>query len=100
MIFPSAVRSRGGAYSPSNSSLHHAPVLRLVARSVNQYCEITARTFCGGAVGNGLRANNFSTSRSFWSSRASVFTTQGRSEEHTSELQSRFGISYAAFCLK
>src|ERR1043166_1230103 len=23
-----------------------------------------------------------------------------RSEEHTSELQSRFGISYAAFCLK
>src|ERR1043166_8352296 len=24
----------------------------------------------------------------------------GRSEEHTSELQSRFGISYAVFCLK
>jgi len=23
-----------------------------------------------------------------------------RSEEHTSELQSRFGISYAVFCLK
>src|ERR1043166_6233139 len=25
---------------------------------------------------------------------------QFRSEEHTSELQSRFGISYAVFCLK
>src|ERR1043166_10224703 len=24
---------------------------------------------------------------------------KGRSEEHTSELQSRFGISYAVFCL-
>src|ERR1043166_2817850 len=27
-------------------------------------------------------------------------TTRRRSEEHTSELQSRFGISYAVFCLK
>src|ERR1043166_10219919 len=27
-------------------------------------------------------------------------SSSGRSEEHTSELQSRFGISYAAFCLK
>src|ERR1043166_6717674 len=26
--------------------------------------------------------------------------TPARSEEHTSELQSRFGISYAVFCLK
>src|ERR1043166_2721572 len=26
--------------------------------------------------------------------------TDERSEEHTSELQSRFGISYAVFCLK
>src|ERR1043166_4381604 len=28
------------------------------------------------------------------------YTVQWRSEEHTSELQSRFGISYAVFCLK
>src|ERR1043166_9916245 len=27
-------------------------------------------------------------------------TSMDRSEEHTSELQSRFGISYAVFCLK
>src|SRR3546814_3758739 len=29
-----------------------------------------------------------------------VFTTTGRSEEHTSELQSLMRISYAVFCLK
>jgi len=28
------------------------------------------------------------------------FNLNHRSEEHTSELQSRFGISYAVFCLK
>src|ERR1043166_8069194 len=31
---------------------------------------------------------------------AYVKIAEGRSEEHTSELQSRFGISYAVFCLK
>src|ERR1043166_8337824 len=31
---------------------------------------------------------------------ASATTERPRSEEHTSELQSRFGISYAVFCLK
>src|ERR1043166_10293480 len=29
-----------------------------------------------------------------------AFCKDMRSEEHTSELQSRFGISYAVFCLK
>src|ERR1043166_9801157 len=29
-----------------------------------------------------------------------LLARQDRSEEHTSELQSRFGISYAVFCLK
>src|ERR1043166_1981474 len=41
-----------------------------------------------------------------WDNLGGVITSQpscvswGRSEEHTSELQSRFGISYAVFCLK
>src|ERR1043166_4776922 len=44
-----------------------------------------------------------------WSQRITHFTEElkflsesdkDRSEEHTSELQSRFGISYAVFCLK
>src|ERR1043166_4685764 len=29
-----------------------------------------------------------------------ILSSATRSEEHTSELQSRFGISYAVFCLK
>src|ERR1043166_9871256 len=32
--------------------------------------------------------------------RARARSVDTRSEEHTSELQSRFGISYAVFCLK
>src|ERR1043166_10140297 len=32
--------------------------------------------------------------------RSADFFDVARSEEHTSELQSRFGISYAVFCLK
>src|ERR1043166_10344331 len=32
--------------------------------------------------------------------RSILFGGDMRSEEHTSELQSRFGISYAVFCLK
>src|ERR1043166_2368358 len=39
-----------------------------------------------------------------WNDLVARFTTTvrsaARSEEHTSELQSRFGISYAVFCLK
>src|ERR1043166_10233969 len=36
--------------------------------------------------------------RNTWSCRPTM--SGPRSEEHTSELQSRFGISYAVFCLK
>jgi len=35
--------------------------------------------------------------RTFWYAIGALYL---RSEEHTSELQSRFGISYAVFCLK
>src|ERR1043166_10312991 len=35
-----------------------------------------------------------------WQTRRLPLSRQNRSEEHTSELQSRFGISYAVFCLK
>src|ERR1043166_9986244 len=39
---------------------------------------------------------------SFWNTEAELTSALSgpRSEEHTSELQSRFGISYAVFCLK
>src|ERR1043166_10052649 len=35
----------------------------------------------------------------FWVGISHAPGPTGRSEEHTSELQSRFGISYAVFCL-
>src|ERR1043166_5640609 len=35
-----------------------------------------------------------------WLAATVVVYSYHRSEEHTSELQSRFGISYAVFCLK
>src|SRR3546814_5318459 len=36
----------------------------------------------------------------FWVGKFTGATTEGRSEEHTSELQSLMRISYAVFCLK
>src|SRR5213075_3433970 len=36
----------------------------------------------------------------YWTSLTSPLGTSERSEEHTSELQSRLVISYAVFCLK
>src|ERR1043166_4291321 len=41
--------------------------------------------------------------RAIWTAPGAQFNVRivsDRSEEHTSELQSRFGISYAVFCLK
>src|SRR3546814_9841337 len=38
--------------------------------------------------------------RLFWASARDVLDRAGRSEEHTSELQSLMRISYAVFCLK
>src|SRR3546814_1827567 len=35
-----------------------------------------------------------------WLASNGIFTAEGRSEEHTSELQSLMRISYAVFCLK
>ena len=48
-------------------------------------------------VGKGTRAASKSLRTASKAKRAKVLY---RSEEHTSELQSRFGISYAVFCLK
>src|ERR1043166_8053146 len=65
--------------------------------------EFNARTrvheYGGGdfAVGEGaVYFSNFSDQRVYRQTQGSA----PRSEEHTSELQSRFGISYAVFCLK
>src|SRR3546814_8437518 len=53
------------------------------------------RTFAGRRAGPGQIAR-----RQGWSSVQSRRWSAGRSEEHTSELQSLMRISYAVFCLK
>src|SRR6188474_333633 len=47
-----------------------------------------------------LRAGGIDGRRSRRGARQRVAEREGRSEEHTSELQSRNDISYAVFCLK
>src|SRR5882724_6632822 len=47
-ILPSGSRSSVGAYNPSNSRRHHRFCVRFSTGVVNQYCQITARTWRGG----------------------------------------------------
>src|ERR1043166_8766510 len=71
--------ARGGVATLSN--------IRLRCRAHNQY---TAECTFGAGFMQGKRAQSKSS--------AARAAHQDRSEEHTSELQSRFGISYAVFC--
>src|SRR3546814_5161635 len=56
------------------------------------------------ALGNRLRSRTMAGSDAetspSWSARSARIEEIGRSEEHTSELQSLMRISYAVFCLK
>src|SRR5262249_47878183 len=90
MIFPSAVRCSVGEYKPLYSQRHHAPVDRLVARSVNQYCQITARTCIGGALENGLNRKSARMSVLLRRSCCSVRTTKGFSRQPPREANQRF----------
>src|ERR1044071_9993524 len=47
-----------------------------------------------------LFRSRFPKANECWSTPAASFSSGERSEEHTSELQSRVDISYAVFCLK
>src|SRR3546814_4636521 len=61
-----------------------------------------------GTAGTGLKVDAINKRRGFSARRSALFaaampilsTLFGRSEEHTSELQSLMRISYAVFCLK
>src|SRR5215470_3686189 len=89
-IFPSGARSRAGAYKPRYSRRHQRPVERFVARSVNQYCQTTARTWRGGDCGNGLLAKRERTSLSSARRSCSVRTTKGFSRQKPREANQRF----------
>src|ERR1043166_4871658 len=62
-------------------------------KSVGNVKEMRATAFEGG----GFVLLEFEAG---FDSKAALADVRARSEEHTSELQSRFGISYAVFCLK
>src|SRR5262249_11422422 len=88
--FPSGARSRAGAYRPRFSLRHQSPVERFVAKSVNQYCQITARTCRGGDCGNGFPAKRDKTSRSLVRRSCSVRTTKGFSRQKPRDANQRF----------
>src|SRR3546814_5484505 len=64
--------------------------------------------FIASATDNLIRAIDLKTGRTIWSdvlpaggqATPMIYEANGRSEEHTSELQSLMRISYAVFCLK
>ena len=62
--FPSGLRSIVGAYWPSSCRRHQNPS-RFSGQSVNQYCQITARTSRGGVPWNGSPAKSDSTADEF-----------------------------------
>src|ERR1043166_7288710 len=65
--------------------------------------QLEGRRFINHAVYDPSRGTTSTAKPPFsWLDGSSMIVVYGcdRSEEHTSELQSRFGISYAVFCLK
>src|SRR6185369_2845468 len=78
--FTGISRLTGGAYSPISSRRHQAPVARLSAGVVNQYCHFTQRTAIGRSPANGSPANSLSTAGSPASSFSSTVTTHGHPE--------------------
>src|SRR6266480_1601981 len=87
---PSAARVTMGLKGPSSLRRHHAPVLRFVARSVNQYCHSTVLTIDGGFPLKGSALNSFSTLGLPSIKRSSVNTTHGDLCHDASEANHRF----------
>ena len=89
-ILPSVCRSRVGAYNPNCSRRHHMLLARLSSGVVNQYCQSTALTCFGGALGNGFPAKSSSTSGEPRSSACSVRGTIGSTRHVLSEANHKF----------
>src|SRR3546814_8422269 len=76
-----SVRRRIGDYAERLEHHHRPPSDAQARRLLCEAPPVPARRFCHHRCGHGARPH-------------------GRSEEHTSELQSLMRISYAVFCLK
>src|ERR1700730_9840295 len=87
---PSGPRSSVGAYRPNSCLRHHIPVACFSDIVVNQYCQSTARIWCGGSCEKGLPAKSATTSLSFASRRTSVLGTIGYSRHCPREANHKF----------
>ena len=87
---PSAAIVNSGAYSPRYSRRHQSPVRRFSPSVVNQYCQITARTYRGGVCAKGFPRKSASTSPSPTSRRSSVSGTISFSRQPPSDANHRF----------
>src|SRR6266567_148124 len=90
LMLPSASRSSVGAYRPNIRRRHHMPLERFSAIVVNQYCQSTARIWCGDSRANGLLAKSASTSLLLDSSRTSVLGTIAYSRHEPNDANHRF----------
>src|ERR1043166_10015010 len=87
---------------PVHGARTNDPLPAFVGRS-EQERAMVALTFPDGArreYPNGISGLDIAKGISPSLAKRTVAMALDRSEEHTSELQSRFGISYAVFCLK
>src|ERR1043166_8288374 len=97
------------ARDPGNPLLERVKFLAITANNLDEFAEVRVASFLQriehGSTErspDGLTAEEelALVTQSMHGFVRDQYKTWNRSEEHTSELQSRFGISYAVFCLK
>src|SRR3546814_5043527 len=95
-LFPDTTLFRSAAYRSTNENALGSAALAGSSFELNRMRTTELMGF------DGLVENSYDAvaSRDYIAETAGVLAVLGRSEEHTSELQSLMRISYAVFCLK
>src|SRR3546814_8191184 len=83
-----------------NPETYFAVVTLGVSNAVRLPSDTSARIIPDGLLGGNYVALEPGGSEDYIADGGKILYAQGRSEEHTSELQSLMRISYAVFCLK
>src|SRR3546814_4168417 len=79
----------------TDTLLPYTTLFRSIAVAADFSCQLSDPCLNGVIRGNGMTYENQA-----FGTRLTNMVVNGRSEEHTSELQSLMRISYAVFCLK
>jgi len=90
------ISTNGGTFVATTNAVTLETLAAGQSASGCYYLELTAAEV--GTLGV-INVNIQSTNARQYNAVIQVMAYDARSEEHTSELQSRFGISYAVFCL-